>query len=264
MIATKKLAPIQSKIERAKEHITTLQGTIQKYLDSNPYQVSTKRDADRKLVYYLSKVEPTPASFSLIAGDAIQNLRTALDHLTWQLFLIGTGGTRNDRGIYFPIVEDATAYSSKLVGLRRKGLRQDAIAIFNGIQPYKGGKDHALWVLNELNIRDKHRLLVTVGSYFQSMNIGAYMSAQMRKKSTFPVPKVDLYIKPADNLFPLETGKELFIDAVDAEVVKEIDFRFNIVLSETGIVEGAPLIETLNGFYDTVSKTILLFKGCLS
>lgn len=265
MTATEKLKLIQVKIERAKEHITNLKEIIQGFINSEPYQVNTKRDAERRLVYYLSKVEPTPTSFAIIAGDVIQNLRTTLDHLAWQLFLIGTRGTANNKHIYFPTAEDATAYNSRLWELRRKGLRSDAITVFNGIQPYKGGKDDKLWVLNELNIRDKHRLLVTVGSAFQSLNLGAYMTAQLSNNQfDIPIPKLNAYFRPADNLFPLKAGDELFKDVVDAQASKDLDFRFNIVLNEPGVIEGAPLIDTLNGFSDIVSKTILLFGQCLA
>ena len=76
-------------------------------------------------------------------------------------------------------------------------------------------------------------------------------------------PKIDVYLRPADNLCPLTVGDELFIDDVDAEENKGMDFRFNISLKEPGIVEG-PLLDTLQQFCDLVSKTALLFKPCLS
>jgi hypothetical protein len=41
---------------------------------------------------------------------------------------------------------------------------------------------------------------------------------------------------PADNLFPLEAGKELFIDEADAEPNEKMQFRFDVVLYEFGRV----------------------------
>jgi hypothetical protein len=260
--ATERLALIQVKIKRAKEHITNLESAIHDFYDSNPYQVSTKRDESRRLIYYLSKVEPTPTCIATIAGDAIQNLRSALDHLAWQLFQIGTGRTISNDKVYFPIADNATEYNRYLSRLR--GMRIDAMTTFKVIQPFKGGKDEKLWVLNKLNIIDKHRLLVTVGSAFQSINLGAYMFAQMKKEFGIPIPKLDAYFKPADNLFPLKAGDELFIDIVDAQESKDLGFRFNIVLNEPGVIDGAPLLDTLNDFSDLVNKTVLLFKPCLT
>jgi hypothetical protein len=79
-----------------------------------------------------------------------------------------------------------------------------------------------------------------------------------------PFPKMDLYVRPADNLFPLKVGDELFIDAVDAQVNKWLDFRFNISLNEPGVIDGANLLDTLNDFSDLVSKTVSLFTLCLT
>ena len=265
MPADERLALIQVKIERAKEHIINLNSAIRTFFDSTPYQVSTKRDPQtRKLIYYVSGIQPTPTCFATITGDVIQNLRSALDHLAQQLFLVGTNGVTPGRHVYFPIERNAAEYKSQL--LRKvKGMRQDAIDALNAIEPYKGGKGHMLWVLQELNNIDKHRLLVTVGSSFQSVNIGAHMRPMMQMNAAgIPFPKMDLYVRPADNLFPLKVGDELFIDAVDAEVNKEMDFRFNIALSEPGVLEGAALLDTLQYFSDLVNNTVLLFKPCLT
>jgi hypothetical protein len=226
----------------------------------------SKRDSTRRLIYYVSRVEPTPTFFATITGDAIENLRSALDHLAYQLFLVGTNGTTGGRHVYFPIDRDIAEYRRNLPR-RTRGMRQDAIDTLNAIEPYKGGKGHDLWVLHELNNLDKHRLLVTVGSAYQSFNVGAHMQPMMQKQALvagLPLPpKIDVYLRPADNLCPLTVGDELFIDDVDAEENKGMDFRFNISLKEPGIVEG-PLLDTVQQFCDLVSKTALLFKPCLS
>ncbi len=267
MIPDERLALIEIKIDRTKEHFSNLKRAISVFFDSKPYVVSTKRDSTRRLIYYLSRVEPTPLSFATITGDAIQNLKSALDHLAYQLFLVGTNGITDGRHVYFPIDRDMEEYRRNLPR-RTKGMRQDAIDTLNAIEPYKGGKGHDLWVLHELNNLDKHRLLVTVGSAYQSFNVGAHMRPMMQKQALegglpLPLPKMDVYLRPADNLCPLTVGDELFIDHVDAEENKEIDFRFNVALKEPGITEG-PLVDMLEQFLDLVNKTVLLFKRCLS
>jgi hypothetical protein len=266
MIADEKLAFIQIKVGRAKEHLNDLKTAIRVFFDSKPYVVSTKRDSMRRLIYYVSRVEPAPTLFATTTGDVIQNLRSALDHLAYQLFLVGTNGTTDGRHVYFPIDQDIVEYRRNLPR-RTKGMRQDAIDTLNIIEPYKGGKGHDLWVLHELNNIDKHRLLVTVGSAYQSFNVGAHMRPLVEKQALaagLPLPpKMDVYLRPADNLCPLTVGDQLFIDGVDAEENKEMDFRFDISLKEPGIAEG-PLVDTLQRFCDLSSKTVLLFKPCLS
>lgn len=261
-IQNQRLTTIRLKTQRAKEHITTLQNTIQTFFQSKPYQVSTKKDNASRLVYYLSSVHDTPLYLSLIAGDVIQNLSSSLDHLAWQLYLIGAGTSYKDERIYFPITNDSTFYKKCVSKLGV--MRNDAIQVLNSIQPYKNGTEHNLWLLHKLNNIDKHRLLVTVGSAFQSLNLGAYQLAELEKAMGKKLPKLDFYVKPQDNLFPLKEGSELFIDVPNAEPSPVLDFSFNIVFNELGIVERKPVIETMNDLYSEVEKTIQKFEPCLT
>ena len=99
-------------------------------------------------------------SFPLSPGDAIQNARTALDFvagLLWSKTNVGQW-----KG-YFPIASGSEGYKSPdFLNRKVKGMREDFIEAISAIEPYKGGKGDSLWRLHELNIRDKHRLLVTV------------------------------------------------------------------------------------------------------
>lgn len=252
--AEERLLQVRPKIERAKKHIADLNVEILGFLKTNPYIVSTKRDPQtRKLIYYLSNVEPVPVLIALITGDVIQNLMSALDHLAYQLVCAATNDRPpNPNWIYFPVQDDATKYETKK--LRKiEGARQTAIDIIDAIKPYKGGND-LIWMLYRLNSIEKHRLLFTVGSMFQSFNFGAVMQATTQKRwdsqrnSPFHgkvVPAMDFFIAPADVLFPLKIGDELFIDAPDAEVNEKMEFRFDIALSEPQVVEAKSLMELL-------------------
>jgi hypothetical protein len=81
-----------------------------------------------------------------------------------------------------------------------------------------------LWKLHKLNNVDKHRVLITAGSAFQSVNIGPHLGREMQKQlASTPLasklselPPLDLFLRPADRLVPLKQGDELFIDAPEA------------------------------------------------
>jgi len=236
--ADERTSLVQVKIERAKKHITDLNSAIIAFLGSNPYEFKTKRDPQtRKLIYYVSRVTPTPVGFATIAGDAIQNLRSALDHLAQQLYLVGTGGAAGTGyHVSFPIGHDAAKFPPLLSG-KVKGMRQDAIDALKAMEPYQGGKGHDLWILHTLNNIDKHRLLVTVGSSFQSVDLGAHIGAMIRKTTGRDFPIVSAFFRPADNLCPLKAGDELFIDAPDAEPNEKMNFRFNVALKEPGVID---------------------------
>ena len=98
MTADERLALIKQKIERADKHISELQAAVRTFFESNPIKVATKRDPQtRRLIYYVASVNPIPNSFAIITGDILNNLRSSLDHLTQQLYLVGTGSAQGYR-----------------------------------------------------------------------------------------------------------------------------------------------------------------------
>ena len=71
---------------------------LQPFYATNPFKFSGKADLQAgKVVYTMDLVKDAPDEASLIAGEIIQNLRSALDHLAYQLFLRagGTGAWKN-------------------------------------------------------------------------------------------------------------------------------------------------------------------------
>ncbi|MET0514685.1 MAG: hypothetical protein ABW047_05080 [Nitrospiraceae bacterium] len=155
--------------------------------------------------------------------------------MAYQLVFKGTG-QKPSRRVYFPISDNQAKYETD--GRRQiEGVKPEAIAVIDAIRPYKGGNER-LWQLHKLNNVDKHRLLIMVGSAFQTVNIAQVMQRGMEemligdkklaeKFGTMKVP--DLFLKPADNLFPLRPGVELFIDAPDAEPSKHLSVQRNRV-----------------------------------
>jgi hypothetical protein len=71
------------------------------------------------------------------------------------------------KGVYFPICESIEKYESESGG-KTKDMPEAAKEIIDRYRPYGGGNDF-LWGLHQLDIIDKHRLLLTatikVGSW---------------------------------------------------------------------------------------------------
>ena len=247
-----RLKHVTLKIKRAKEHVADLERQLRAFLDTGPYKVGAKHDPQtRKLIYYVASTEPIPDCLPLVAGDAIQNLMSALDHLAYQIVCNDTGDNPpNPRGIYFPIADDATKYEA---GKRRRmeGAHQETFDAIDALKPYKGGNDR-LWALYRLNNIEKHRLLLTVGSQAAGINLGQLMAGHLG--GTFPTEAIaafesmNIFLNPADKGFPLKAGFELYIGAVDEKPNPKQQFRFDVALSEPGIIDGEPLLETVNQF----------------
>ena len=246
-----RLLHIWPKIERAKHHVSEVNGRINAFLKTNPYKVAAKCDSQSR--------EPVPVHIALIAGDAIQNLMSALDHLAYQLVLADTNDNPpNPNWIYFPIADDAAKYEAKKGG-KIEGARKETLDAIDAIKPYKGGND-LLWSLYRLNNIEKHRLLLTVGSRAAGVNLGQIMSSHL--KGVFPTDAVaafesmNVFLNPADKGFPLKAGFELFIDAPDAELNPNLQFRFDVALSEPGIIEAQSLLETLHKMTNLVEGIV--------
>ena len=267
MTADERLFMIRLKVERAKHHIEDLQLCVRGFLDSKPYEVRTKDDPETgKRIYYISRVDPVPLTVAAIAGDILQNLRSALDHTAYQIASVGAGGAPpKPWEIQYPIADDATKYRD-LRNRTVQGARQDGLDAIDATKPYKGGND-TIWRIHRLNNIDKHRLLLTIGSAFRSLNLSPLIQSSVRKGApewvkNIPIPPV--YIKPADRLFPLKVGDELFIDAIGHEIHEKMDFRFDVAFGEPGIVEGEPLLETLQQMTELVDGIVSGFKPVLA
>jgi len=258
---------IKLKLERADKHIHELESELLAFKKANPYKIGTKDDPQtRQLIYYITKADDVPARVSLIAGDALQNLRTALDYLAWQLVPASERSAQTS----FPISDDAAKYETEKVR-KIKGMPQAAVDAIDATKPYKGGND-ALWRLHRLNNIDKHRLLVTVGGSFSSFNVGAHVIGNLLKGgiamhlglkpgTVLPIP--NLYLSPKDKMFPLKVGSELFTDMPGAEVNYQMDFRIEVAFGEPGICEGEPLLETLKNMLDLVGNVVTSFAPLL-
>jgi hypothetical protein len=152
-----RLSGVRAKIERAKRHISELEGAIQVYRDTDPFRSRVELDPTTgEKVHRFEERHPVPPCLALIAGDAIHNLRSVLDHLVWQL--VEANGNKPTTKTAFPIYDaapkDIPAYEAKV-----KGMRTEAERLIDSLQPYKGGNKD-IWKLHRLDIVDKHNLLL--------------------------------------------------------------------------------------------------------
>jgi hypothetical protein len=261
-----RLKHVTLKLSRAHAHLSALQEQQRAFFATTPYKVGAKVAADRKPVYFVASADPVPDSIALIAGDAIQNLMSALDHLAYQLVCRDTGDNPpNSRGIYFPIADDAASYEA---AKKRKmeGARPATIAAVDAVRPYKGGND-PLWQLHRLNNVEKHRLLLTVGSQAGGVNISQIMANvpgnPFPPEAAAALASMRTFLMPADKGFPLEPGFELYIGGVDEQINPKQEFAFDIAINEPGILEGGPLLKTLKALTNATEAAVKALEPAL-
>src|SRR5215207_1855814 len=94
------------KIKRAKRHIEELETALREYLDRRPVlAIWYAKERARKAKYQMTLFtrEAPPEELSAIFGDAIHNLRVALDIMANDVVaLCGTV----PKGVYFPFAND--------------------------------------------------------------------------------------------------------------------------------------------------------------
>jgi hypothetical protein len=164
-----------AKLGRAKEHRDVLEHEIEAAFEVENNRVGIRVEFDPDSGYHVFRVMTFPPKdllvrFGLIMGDALQNLRGALDHLVWQLSLYGRGGRppRNPTTVQFPIVKDTIpdVRPEDYMGGRKQAL-WDVLphhrAIIEDHQPYKRWNGfslpHPFLRLQKLSNDDKHRLV---------------------------------------------------------------------------------------------------------
>jgi len=155
------------KISRAEKHLEDLKPIISNYIDSRPY-VLTKDSSDESCPYRIHMTSSVPRDISLISGDFIYNIRSALDHLAAAL-----NPPSRRRRVYFPIFwkgvweEFSEGEDQGKLGDRRnwnsstREMAPEAVEIIKRLQPDYDANDsdkkvHFLHGVNLLSNYDKH------------------------------------------------------------------------------------------------------------
>jgi hypothetical protein len=261
----KSLDLILLKVERANEHIQDVESVLDLFFASDPYRVAVKDDLKAgKRLYYIDSMLDIPTSLFAIVGDAIQNLRSSLDHLSYQLVL--AAGNTPTNVTSFPIAKDATEYVTPKFRRKIKGMRQEAIDRIDAIKPYKGG-NNVLWRLHRLNNIDKHRVLVAAAT----SHLGHNPTPRQRERITKIVqarhPDLSatslkgMYFT-ARTAFPLKIGDVIHTVPI-SELEQQVNFRFNVAFNEPQIAERDPLLEMLHQTSDLISGIITSFADLL-
>jgi hypothetical protein len=253
------------KIERADQHIRELEARLKSFVEDDPYEAVEKKEPDTGDRIWVVKVKSDPPPrLSIVLGDAVHNLRSALDHLACALVTAEAGASAVHRATAFPISDTAEKCEASLTNVQAAG--KDALDLMRASKAYKGGND-ALWALRELDDRDKHHLLITVGAAYQSVGIDMAKFLTNLHPGAPALPPMPVFLAPLDRQFPLENDDELFripANAPGGEHHPDPQFIFQVALGEPDVFEGAPLLETVTNLRDVVAELVEQFAPLLT
>jgi hypothetical protein len=172
-----------AKLDRAQTHIDRLAELTTEFFAESPYTIDYEPAGDEVTHLRIVHAKPIPVAVSTIVGDAIHNMRSALDALAYELARISQGGVLTqdqESWVEFPIRQSEEGYSD-FFNARRAGLFDEkAEEALRSVVPGHRFSPEAviagelittfrdevirdnLWQLHRLSIIDKHRRLSVV------------------------------------------------------------------------------------------------------
>lgn len=236
------------KVTRAHSHLAQLDGVVGEYFHSQPYAFSTTFNPKDKSHRVAIDLEEPPITIAVIVGDCIHNLRSALDIMAVELTVEGlkregkemSRTKRDETG--FPIAADRARFDAKFPD-NTKHWPDPAKELLQLLEPFKNGGQpvsRMLWDLHQLDIIDKHHLLVpavSIASGF-SWEIGYPNGVSATGKG---VQRSAVRLGPgSEEGVPLKSGDEvLTFWASDPHLKCTVGADFEVGFGENPIVEGS-------------------------
>ena len=249
------LGGVFAKINRADAHLKLLDEEWRKYLgfEPRPYGFTIHMEPQSgNHTIYAEIVRSPPPTFSVIVGDILHNLRSALDHLAWEL--VKRAGGKPGRHTSFPICDTEDRWLKDVVLRRRSEDRRSPLSgiepdsaiwrFIQAVQPYEGAAyADAMTALRVLSNADKHRQLLISGMFPDPDDFAALLKwspdAVLREQKIFLGPDQ-----------PLKEGKEVaFLNFDPAKPNPELriegELAFDIAFSDRDWDSSRPAITEL-------------------
>lgn len=232
------------KIKRADQHINNLKILVSDFLKTDFYTLEANYKTHiQQVAYRVVRVDPLPENVPLVLGDAIHNLRSALEHFMWET-VDRFGGTPPDLHTSFPIAMTEQQYRSAFAKREITLLRKEIKEFISDVQPYVTG-DNTLWNLHQLDITDKHQLIIPVASAATSMGLKQ--------------PRT--WVAELSSAFHLELGEEICHIPIETYEKSHNNIQFGpaITFRNSEVFRGKTVIEALehaSGYIDMIITTV--------
>jgi hypothetical protein len=236
------------KIDRANKHIADLKSALVAQENTYTATIEHHPNGGQSLIHEFPDFENSLRDLSLIVGDAIHNLRSALD-FAWRSTISKHLPDKISARTKFPVRDTRQDLESTLHGIevdtRCKRLF-DCVVL--EIQPYKGGNNSAIWTLHNLDIFDKHLLPLGLDPTGHIRGISIKDSnGEIHRGSSMPAKSIGgRYILTFESGLHIENKGKLSV---------------TVTLQEAGIYKPVPVLSLLQGFSNFVFHTAQLLEN---
>jgi hypothetical protein len=210
------LAGPEAKLDRAIEQLETVKAQAERFVETQPYTVAVQYEA--KAGCFVTRFwarRAVPLETSILVGEIVHNLRSALEHVAWLLACANTDDVASlwkpetRKLITFPVAKKAEAFVSHSL---RPLISAKAEAAIEPLQPYVGRlpehvENHPLVGLHELWNIDKHRVIHGGIALFDFSGATWQPKAITKEDLDALAEGFDTEIVPREG--PLEDGAEL-------------------------------------------------------
>jgi hypothetical protein len=216
-------------------------------LKTNFYRLGIdKNPKDGTNVFTFETFRNLPSEVPLIIGDAIHNLHTSLDLMIWE---IESGIDKPDRFTKFPFYETRSELVGAINNGRLKAAPEIRHLIIDEIKPYRGGND-LLYGLHDLDIVDKHKLLIPVVSIVELRGASGEDECGGRFKG------LNFFITQGGRINAISSSKNLKITNYGRP-------SFEIRFDKGEIFEDKPVIPMLHQLSQLVSAILEKFEKAI-
>jgi hypothetical protein len=237
------------KIDRANKHIADFQLTVIAQQDTYTTTIEHHPDIGaQSLIHEFPDFEKALCDLSLIAGDAIHNLHSALD-FAWYSTIRKHLPNKITDSTKFPVRETVENLEGVLHGIevdtRCKRLFD---CIVSEIQPYKGGNNSVIWTLHDLDISDKHLLILGLDSIGQIRGFTVRdKNGEIHRWTTWPANGMH--------------GRYIIDLGSDVQIEDKGKLSAAIILQEAGIFQSVPIPGLLQDFSNYITYAVKLLEN---
>lgn len=219
------LTSVRAKLARSAEHAQTIRNEVGSWMNRNPYSLIKKRNPECtrfSLILRINEV-PTWVRWSLMFGDYLSNLRSALDHLVYAIACheAASSSPPYEDKLAYPLTDSEDRFDDFVSRKKLGDISAPVRAAIQRFQPYTRPHDKLpplLALIRDLNNGDKHKLLrVVYGTPYQA-NVG-FAGVQPPGATIMPVPP---------HVGEIEDGTEVFAMTSDVPA-PEMDYDRHII-----------------------------------
>ena len=153
---TTSLDSVRLKLVRAEEHFKAILEMLRRFSVGQCELIPEENRQTHMGVLRVHLTKP-PQQLPLVIADFLYGVRSALDHLVWQLVLANPPNTPSGKTA-FPICSSPENFKKAKKRHRLDGVSASATTLIESLQPYHG-RDQTLLTLSALHERDKHQTL---------------------------------------------------------------------------------------------------------